>query len=108
MARYTVKCNECKTDMRQTDSVRESAQGGTCDTCRATLTTSATYSVTTHPSERNILAPLVVGAEQHVPIRKVNGGPYTIRMVRGDVVAVADDGYSAEIAYALPYGYEPS
>lgn len=30
---YAVKCDECKTVIRRTDSVQESACGGTCDAC---------------------------------------------------------------------------
>lgn len=32
---YVVKCDECKVDMRRTDSLRESAAGGVCAKCRA-------------------------------------------------------------------------
>ena len=32
---YIVKCDECKRDIRETDDVRESYAGGTCDECRA-------------------------------------------------------------------------
>lgn len=35
--RYTVKCDDCKTDMRRTDSLHESACGGRCGDCRAAL-----------------------------------------------------------------------
>lgn len=31
---YAVKCDECKQDIRRTDSMRESAEGGTCDWCK--------------------------------------------------------------------------
>lgn len=34
ISRYAVKCDECKTDMRRTDSLRESAAGGLCEGCR--------------------------------------------------------------------------
>jgi hypothetical protein len=33
--RYVVKCDDCKRDLRETDSVPESAAGGLCDDCRA-------------------------------------------------------------------------
>lgn len=32
--RYTVKCDDCKEEIRRTDSVAESAAGGRCDKCR--------------------------------------------------------------------------
>jgi hypothetical protein len=33
--RYVVKCDECKKDMRHTDSMVESAAGGRCEECRS-------------------------------------------------------------------------
>lgn len=35
VGRYSVKCDDCKRDMRRTDSVGESARGGRCEECRA-------------------------------------------------------------------------
>jgi len=32
--RYTVKCDDCKRTLRETDDVRESYAGGRCDTCK--------------------------------------------------------------------------
>lgn len=32
--RYAVKCDDCKAELRKTDSVSESAAGGLCDPCR--------------------------------------------------------------------------
>jgi len=34
-ARYVVKCDDCKREMRRTDDLGESAAGGRCDDCRA-------------------------------------------------------------------------
>jgi predicted nucleic acid-binding Zn ribbon protein len=34
---YFVKCDECRETMRFTDSVRESAEGGRCEKCRAEI-----------------------------------------------------------------------
>lgn len=34
---YAVKCDECKTTIRETDNVRESAAGGRCDDCQAAV-----------------------------------------------------------------------
>ncbi len=31
---FEVKCDDCKTTIRETDSVSESAAGGLCDECR--------------------------------------------------------------------------
>jgi hypothetical protein len=33
MARYTVKCDDCHHVIRETDSLRESAEGGICWKC---------------------------------------------------------------------------
>lgn len=35
--RYVVKCDECRTEIRRTDSVAESAAGGYCPDCRAAI-----------------------------------------------------------------------
>ena len=35
--RYVVKCDECKCEIRRTDSVAESAAGGYCAACNAEL-----------------------------------------------------------------------
>ena len=35
--RYYVLCDECKTLIRRTDSLHESACGGHCDSCNAKL-----------------------------------------------------------------------
>lgn len=35
-ARYVVKCDDCKRDLRETDSLQESAAGGRCESCRET------------------------------------------------------------------------
>lgn len=32
-AAYAVKCDDCRQDIRRTDSIRESAAGGRCDEC---------------------------------------------------------------------------
>lgn len=40
---YEVKCDECKTTLRRTDSVAESAAGGTCDRCRREQRVEAAY-----------------------------------------------------------------
>lgn len=34
---YEIKCDECKVKIGETDSVRESAAGGRCEDCRATV-----------------------------------------------------------------------
>lgn len=31
---YLVKCDECKQTIRETESIRESYEGGRCDACR--------------------------------------------------------------------------
>jgi predicted SprT family Zn-dependent metalloprotease len=31
---YAVKCDDCKVEIRRTDSVQESAAGGRCETCK--------------------------------------------------------------------------
>ena len=36
--RYSVKCDECKAEIRRTDSLQESAAGGRCGECKATIT----------------------------------------------------------------------
>ena len=33
--RYAVLCDDCKRELRETDSLPESAAGGLCDPCRA-------------------------------------------------------------------------
>lgn len=40
---YEVKCDGCKTTLRRTDSVAESAAGGTCDRCRREQRVEAVY-----------------------------------------------------------------
>jgi hypothetical protein len=32
--KYAVKCDDCKEEIRRTDSLSESAAGGYCETCR--------------------------------------------------------------------------
>lgn len=32
---YVVKCDDCKRELRETDSLHESAAGGLCNDCRA-------------------------------------------------------------------------
>ena len=36
-SRYTIKCDECHENIGETNSLRESAEGGKCADCRATL-----------------------------------------------------------------------
>lgn len=37
VGRYSVKCDDCRQDIRRTDSVAESAAGGRCDDCHEEL-----------------------------------------------------------------------
>ena len=39
--RYAVKCDECKAEIRRTDSLHESACGGRCADCTPLLTTAS-------------------------------------------------------------------
>lgn len=32
--KYTVKCDDCKKEIRKTDSLRESVSGGRCEECK--------------------------------------------------------------------------
>jgi len=36
---YAIKCDECKTEIGRTESIRESAAGGCCEACRPAETT---------------------------------------------------------------------
>ena len=50
---YAVKCDICKSEIRRTSNLAESAEGGTCDTCKNDM-----------PSETKLVSALLAAAER--------------------------------------------
>jgi len=103
---YAVKCDDCKATIRQTADVRESYQGGRCDSCRGITTeTPSAGPWTAHDDDGTGTLPCVLAAQvtgfgnfyvaqcnNYADARLIAQTPGMIEALR-ELLAEADNGF---------------